>query len=249
MLSGREEGFGLVELLVAAFITMVVIGVFSGMFYQAFRRNSETDAQALSSGRLSEALDRMGDDLRAARSAQRGNIAIVSTRDDLRTRMRQDPVRYGDVAWAGGRVLAAWTDGLPGTSGPRCATYALEQVQEVTTEWALVRRMTAAGAPCPAPAGSPREVLALLGTAAPARDAFRYNVLVPDGTEACTVASMSPPVGTLDATQRLRVVSVDVDLASINERRGRQRAANGRTSIDLWSRLNDDYYYAVGCTQ
>lgn len=249
MLSGREEGFGLVELVVAAFITMIVIGVFSGMFYQAFRRNSETDAQALSSARLSEAMDRMGDDVRAARSAGRGNIAMISTRDDLFKRMKDDPVGYGDIAWAGGRVLAAWTDGLPGANGPRCATYALEQVQEGRTQWALVRRMTAAGAPCPAPVGTPREVLALLGADAPARDAFRYNVLVPEGVDACRIANVAPAVGTLDAQQRLRIVSIDVDLASINERRGRQRSASGRTSIDLWSRLNDDYYYALGCAQ
>lgn len=250
MLTGRESAFGLVELLVAMFVTMVVIAAFTGMFFQGFQRNAETDATAISSARLSDAIDRVGDDLRSARSAARGNIDLVSTRDDLRTRLRDEPITYGDVAYAGGRMFAAWTDGLPGTTGPSCATYALEQVREVRTEWALVRRMTGATGPCPAPAGTPREVLAVLGEAPPATDAFRYNVLVQNaGTQTCRTVNTVPASGTLDAQARLRIVSVDIDLASINKRRGRQRAATGRSSIDLWSRLNDDYYYALGCAQ
>jgi type II secretory pathway pseudopilin PulG len=248
MLTGREHAFTLIELVVAMMITLMVLAAFAVAFRQAFVRVAEVDGQSISAAKVTEALDRIGDDLRSARSVARGEIDDISTRDDLKTRMNAEPDRYNDVARASGGVLAVWTDGQSGSAGPRCVTYAFEQRMDDRLVWALVRRSTSVASPCPSAAGTPSEVLALLGTAPPAHDAFEYGVLTSTGPNTCRVQRRSPGVGQLTAAQRLRIISIDVDLGSIATRRGKQRVANGRTSVDLWSRLNDDYYYAVGCS-
>jgi hypothetical protein len=249
MLSG-ERAVGLVEILVASFILLIVLSLFISTFLQAFVRTSDNDATSMSSARVTEALDRLGDDLRSARVAMRGDISRVSTRDDLRTRLTEDPVGNGDLAHATGRQLAVWTDSESDPAGPRCATWGLETVIDDVTVWALVRRSGPPGGACPAAASEPREVVALLGAAAPSRDVFRYRVLQPvAGTGRCDLNDVAPGTTPLNATTRLRVMAVDADLASMATRRSSRGVSNGRASIDLWARLNNDYYYAIGCNE
>jgi hypothetical protein len=246
----RESGFGLIEIVVAAFVTAIVLGMFVMLFRSAFVRASDNDARAISSARLTEALDRLGDDLRSARAAPRADIASLSTRDDLRTRMLADPVRYGDVVHAAGRTFAAWTDSEADPTGPRCATYSIEQVHDDRLVWALVRRSGPPGGACPAAASEPAEVLVPLGADTPSEHVFTYGVLAQTSASppTCELRTSTPSGASLTPRELLDVVSVSVDLGATASRRLQERNSSGRGAIDVWSRLNDDYYYAIGCS-
>lgn len=255
MLNRGEQALSIVELLVAMSVAVVVMAVFSSFFLQTFVRTSEVDAGAVSSAKLNEAFDRLGDDLRAARVKDRSDIAEISTRDDLKTRFENHPDTHSDVKRANGRSLAFLTateiNPQAGIDEPQCVEYRVEKgMVEDPAVWAIVRRVAPA---CAQVASGDAEVLATLGTAAPPQNVFRYglmeqNTATPNIEYDCILAWRTG--ADVDTPQeRLRIVRLDVDLSSVAANRGRERTSFGRTSISMWSRLNSDYYYALGCTE
>ncbi|MCB0879630.1 MAG: prepilin-type N-terminal cleavage/methylation domain-containing protein [Thermoleophilia bacterium] len=249
MLTGREQGFGLVELLVGMVIASIVLAAFLLVFRQALLRSSEVDSRAISAARLSEALDRLGDDVRSARKADRADIFKLSTRDELRAQLTANAIKYGDVAYAGGSQFAVWTDSDADPAGPRCATWRFEQVDDGATVTALVRRSGPPGGPCPNAHGT-REVILTLGENVPVPPhAFRYGLLTPVSANTCSIVETSPNAPSMNPSQLLNIVSLTLDLSSGATRQTAvRRDMDARNTIDIWSRLNDDYYYALGCS-
>jgi prepilin-type N-terminal cleavage/methylation domain-containing protein len=246
----REAGFTLIELVVAMFIGLIVIGLFVAAISQAWVRRSDSDSHALASARISEALDRISDDVRAARKPERSDIFRTATKDELRVQLTSDPVLYGDVAAAEGRRLALYTNG-DGGANPMCVTWSYQQVDDGRSAqvWALTRRIDANCTPAP---NEGREIIAALPEGmAPPLNTFRYGVLGnPNGIGECPVNVASPGAGNLGAAQRLRIVAVHVDLSTGSARGSIDaRRRVGRDVIGLWSRLNNDYYFALDCAQ
>lgn len=250
LIGNDEQGFGLVELIVAMVIGTVVLSIFASMLSQGWVRSADADATSIASARITDALDRLGDDLRSARIAERADIFDTATKDELKVKLADDPVRYGDVAVARGQHLAFYTNG-DGGAAPICVTWSFQLVDDGRTAnvWALTRRTDAN---CTPGAAQGREVLATLPDGAtPLVHSFRYGVLgAPNALGTCPTTVSSPGGGSLNANQRLRITTVHVDLAT-GAARGQAAARNraGRDVLGLWSRLNDDYYFAVGCAQ
>lgn len=243
-----ERGFTAIEMLVAMSIGLMVMSVFLMMIMQAWTRTDDADSHAIASARVTNALDRMADDLRSARKPERADIFQTATKDELRVQLEAQPVHFGDVAVATGNRLSFYTNG-DGDQAVTCVTWSYQQVNDgqAGNVWALTRRMDAACAPAPTQG---REVLATLPAGAtPNPNTFRYGVLAtPDATRTCPIVVRSPGAGALDTNQRLRIVNVHVDL-STGAARGRiaARTRGARAVIGLWSRLNDDYYFALEC--
>lgn len=250
MLTGAptERGFTLIEMLVAMIVATIVLAVFVSMVTQAWVRTADADSHGLASARISEALDRIADDVRSSRIPARADIFTTATKDELRVQLQAEPVRYGDVVHASGQRLSLFTNGDGSGAGPRCATWSFQQVDDGGRRnvWALTRRLDGA---CTPAATEGQEIIGVLPEGiSPPSNAFRYGVLgAPDGTGVCGVQVTSPGRATLDARSRLRVVNVHVDLTAAAARRVSARSRVARDVIGMGSRLNNDYYFALGC--
>lgn len=250
LIADRDAGFTLIELVVAMFIGLIVIGLFVAAVSKAWVQRSDSDSHALASARISEALDRLGDDVRSARKPERSDIFRTATKDELRVQLTSDPVLYGDVAVAEGRRLALYTNG-DGGAAPTCVTWSFQLVDDgrLAPVWALTRRIDAT---CSPGVLAGREVIATLPEGmVPPVNTFRYGVLgAPNAIGECPVNVVSASAANLAAPQRLRIIAVHVDL-STGATRGKttSRRRVGRDVIGLWSRLNNDYYFALDCAQ
>lgn len=246
-----EQGFTLIEMVVAMVIGMIVLGIFVSVVTQAWLRGADADAQGMASARITEVLDRISDDVRSSRKPDRADVFQTATKDELRVQLEENPIRYGDLAVATGRQLSVYTNG-DGSANALCATWSFQQVDDGRRNvvWALTRRLDP---DCTPGVNQNREVLAPLPEGVtPSPDTFRYGVLgAPGPTGECPVVMRAPGAGgALNPDQRLRTIAVHVDLAAGAARgKNKARARVGRDVIGMWSRLNDDYYFAVGCAQ
>lgn len=250
LITDREAAFTLIELVVAMVIGLVVLGIFVASIGQAWTRRADSDSHAIASARINEALDRLGDDIRSARKPARADIFQTATKDELRVQLEADPVLYGDVAIAQGNRLSLYTNG-DGGAAPTCATWSYQQVNDgrTTSVWALTRRTDSNCSPGPTQG---REVMATLPQGAtPSANTFRYGTLgTPNSVGQCPVNVVSPGAGGLNAAERLRIIAVHVDLSTGAARvQTSTRRRVGRDVLGLWSRLNNDYYFALDCAQ
>lgn len=251
MLKGRpEHAFTLIEMVVAMAIGLIVLGVFIATIGQAWTRSADSDSHSIASARMTDALDRLGDDLRSARIPARADIFQTATKDELRVQLGANPVLYGDVGAASGRQVSVYTNG-DGAAAPVCVTWSYQSVDDGRTGavWALTRRIDADCTPGPTEG---REIIATLRQGdSPSVNTFRYGLLgTPNSLGVCPINVVSPGAGTLNADQRLRIVSVHVDLATAAARvKTTDRRRAGRDVLGLWARQNNDYYFALGCAQ
>jgi Tfp pilus assembly protein PilV len=247
----HEQGFTLVELLVAALIGMVVIGVSVKMLLGGIQGSQQAGTNRRAQAEANRVLDELGTDLRSAAAPERLDVNDASTRSKLRLGVMAISASvhaYEDISQATSTSLAFRADAIAEPAGQNhkieCVQWRVQNGGEFNL---LVRRVWTSSAACPGSGTAmTRTVTKLYKTSN--EPVFRYTVAqpVPNAPDpVCqpvTLASVPSP------SQRTRIVGVQVNLRGVV--RDSQVLGGLDTSgvIDVWSRLTGDYQYAIGCS-
>ena len=252
-----EAAFTLIELMVAMIVLSLVVGIAGYGVISSLESTNEAGSTGKGRAMANEAAERLGAEVRAARSRGRDGTGVVDIAD-LRRAVRTNGTLYDingtaldwrDLAIATPNALTFQADIVDeaGASIPECVTWSAPP----TRSWSLTRTVrrytpgcTTAGAvlesdevtertsvrPAPGTAGSP--------------PLFTY-VVARSAVGGCSGIPTSAPT----AADRNRVVAIKINFTSLVERRANASAQDLQTEVSLRSRSGSDYQYAMGCDE
>ncbi len=264
--TGRERAFTLIELVVAFVLIGLVLGVAVSVVVRGFSGAAESSTTARARAQAAEAAERLGSDVRAARSIGRDG-AKVADPVDLQRAVRTDGPLYDldgnlldwrDVVVAAPNRIVFQSDVVdeaPGrASQPECVTWMVDNGVS-GTGWYVRRVVRAYTNRCNRGGGAVREDDAMTppvkaslrpapGTAG-VPPLFTYLVSRRSGAACRTI----PTSSTLSSADRNRVVGVRLDFTGLVQVRDQATLTALRDEISIRSRSAADYQLAMECDE
>lgn len=263
----RERGFTMIELVVSFVLIGIVLAMAAGAIIRGFSGAAETSSSANARAKAAEAAERIGADVRGARSVGRDGAKIADVADLVRAVRTNGPLYdidgnlldWRDITAAQPNVItfqADVVDEAPGASSqPECVTWS---VANATGGWYVRRVARAYVDRCggvPGGGGTVREDDALTSpTPATVRPVpgtrgvpalFSYVVAQRAGGR-CRAVVLNRQ---LSADERNRITGVRLDFSSIAVHRNDASHAALRDEISIRSRSAADYQLALGCDE
>lgn len=243
---------------------MVLIGLVAGVIgmfvVQSGAGFSEAKATSNAMAQAAEAADRLGGDLRAARSLGRSGTLIdpadlkqsMHNNGTLVDLMSGDTLDWQDVTQATANSITFQSDVIDQTSGaqtPECVRWYVDG----TTTWSLRRTVRPYSRGCSAPTAASRAVLEDDHLTNPTSTAARPGsrgvpplfayVISTAGRSGCTSAVISSPT----SVERNRIVAVRLDVRSLVIQHTSASRAALLNEVGIRSRSSSDYQFAMGC--
>lgn len=262
---GAEDGFTLIELMIGAVLTVIVVGAVVMAMASALsseRSSSETRKTQAAAG---EALELLGDDLRTAVASKRvdtnltaaeraalGLVAPVGTKEGLKQILESTTsggLQFRDVVLARPNelvfrsdVLSVAEDGADG-GDTECVRWKHEDVDG--SLW-MVRTVWKDEAACPGAAGGAgvldrRELFPIHKDLAGTR--FRFVIQTVTDVDARECVS-TPTDGAIADADLNRIGAIDVAFVAAG---GGSSSEAARDVFGIRSRQTADYLYAIGC--
>lgn len=261
-----ESGFTLIELVVAGILLALVVGVAASTIIQGFKGAADTAATAGGRSSAAEAAERLGADVRGARSTGRDGAKIVDVAELADVVREDDAGRVGVLYDISGNVLD-WRDLTEATpnsitfqsdvvdevggaqSIPECVTW---YVADAAGGWYLRRVARAYSSGCSG-GGRIHEDDAMTH---PTRDLPRPGTSGAPALFSFVVASRSgggcasrTSAGPLSRGDRNRTLGVRIDFSSLARNRDQAGRAALRDEFAIRSRAASDYQLALGCDE
>ncbi|MCW2962342.1 MAG: hypothetical protein JWM25_1908 [Thermoleophilia bacterium] len=250
----------MLELIVAFVLIGIILAAAGSAIMGSFSGAADTASSAEGRADAAEIAERLGADVRGARSTGRDGASIADIAD-LQQAVQTDGTLYDingnvldwrDITTAQPNQLTVQSDVVDeaagSTSRPECVTWL---VQPSAKGW-YIRRISRAYTNRCAAAGAIREDDALTNptSALPAPGAgapslFSY-VLATSAGGGCTSQIQA---GTLSSDQRNRVVGVRIDFSALMTKRYSASHSALRDEISIRSRAATDYQTALGCDE
>jgi type II secretory pathway pseudopilin PulG len=262
LVAGRERAFTMIELLVAFVLIGIVCAVAASSIIRGFSGAANTATSASGRAKAAEVADRLGNDVRAARSVGRDGARIADVADLVRA-VQTDGVLYDidgnvldwrDITVAEPNRITFQSDVVDEASGsqslPECVTW---QVDSSAQGWKVQRTTRAYATGCANGGGTVLEDDAMTPptTALPAPGTsgtpalFAY-VLAQRVGQGCGPSTLSR---TLSSDERNRVVGIRIDFSGLVVHREDASRTALRDEISMRSRSSADYQLALGCDE
>ena len=247
----REAGLTLVETIVGLVIIGIVAAIVTTWLSDAVTGTERATGRADASVAVDHALDRLRQDLSAARARDRASDAVYDPLDFAASIRTGSGLRGYDADGVTVRnldvqdvVRATPNDVVFSSSGPtgtRCVRWRAARGELVRQELGSVN----AGCSPSMPVASART---LVRRTADARSTlaspFTYTVVATAPTGCTSSITATVPVGRLGT-----VVAVNVDVQALAGHEGADGRSGRQVRIDLRSRLAEEYQRALGCAR
>lgn len=248
--SSTGPGFTTIELVIAMILLLVAFGIATRFVVDGFgseRRTRDTHTLIVS---LHNASDLIASDVRMARSPDR-SIATMSRllrlRSVIRGRATDPSLDLRDIVRATPNELWLRADAI---SEPVGTTPVAECVGYVVDDsGALLRIIGGDWRVCPTGAGESERLVAGPPTGPPPAP-FSYTVMsspLTDGT--CDLVPGTKGSDDDASTVLMRITAVSVDMTAYLNSHGVAATSDARTAMDIRTRLDRDYLFALGCSR
>ena len=261
-----ERAFTLIELVIAFVLIGLVLGIAVTVIVRGFSSAADTSSTTKARADAAEAAERLGSDVRTARSVGRDGAKIADTADLERAVQTDGPLYdidgnlldWRDVVVAAPNTFTFQSDVVDeragGTSEPECVTWSVANGAG-GTGWYVRRTVRAYTNRCAGGGGAVREDDAMTppvkaavqprpGTSG-VPPLFTYMV-ARARAGACVTTPLS---STLSSADRNRVVGVRLDFSGVVQVRDEAAITSLRDEISLRSRSAADYQIAMGCDE
>jgi prepilin-type N-terminal cleavage/methylation domain-containing protein len=246
-----EQGFTLIELMVAMVLGLIVMALLIGLVMDMFTASERSALDNKAQKAASLAADMLTSDVRAMRAPQR-EPKFTGSPDNLRA-MFLDPdgnpnnYEIHDVTYASPQQITFLAEVANTTAGVECVTW------QVQPDKALHRIVRAHSVNCAGGGGGvistqlvmPAPETAKASAAAAVPNPFSYRLLAVTKPPVCAETNVT--TGVLKTLERDQISNVMLDLRSFVAGRAATGDQQLKTSVTISSRQGMEYRYGIGC--